>query len=131
ASTKLDDDFLRVPKLEVTGTNWVVYKDRFIWPIDVRGLTEHIEDGAGAPADPINRAPDADPLTAAQKKQEEEWKKELKTWKQGEAVVKQQIAGTIPYSLFMKIRNKSTALEIWKALGDEFQKKSRMVSVDL
>jgi len=32
-----------------------------------------------------------------------EWKKELKLWKQGEAIVKQQIAATIPDSLFMKI----------------------------
>ncbi|KAJ6521626.1 hypothetical protein DFH09DRAFT_1097612 [Mycena vulgaris] len=29
-STRLGDDFLRIPKLEVTGTNWVIYKDRFI-----------------------------------------------------------------------------------------------------
>jgi hypothetical protein len=32
-----------------------------------------------------------------------EWKKETKLWKQGEAIVKQQITGTIPDSLFMKI----------------------------
>ena len=49
----------------------------------------------------------------------------------GEAVVKQQIAATIPDSLFMKIQNKGTALEIWEALQGDFQNKSRMVSVDL
>ena len=48
-----------------------------------------------------------------------------------EAVVKQQIAATIPDSLFMKIQNKGTALEIWEALQGDFQNKSRMVAVDL
>jgi hypothetical protein len=60
-----------------------------------------------------------------------DWKADLKDWKQGEAVVKQQIAATIPDSLFMKIRDKGTALEIWVALQNDFQNKSRMVAVDL
>ena len=53
-----------------------------------------------------------------------EWKSELKGWKRGEAVVKQKIAAMIPNSLFMKIQDKGTALEIWKALQGEFQNKS-------
>jgi len=60
-----------------------------------------------------------------------EWKMVLKEWKQGEAVVKQQIAATIPDSLFMKIQNKGTALEIWEALQGDFQNKSQIVAVDL
>ena len=60
-----------------------------------------------------------------------EWRAELKEWKRGEAIVKQQIAATIPDSLFMKIRNQGTALEIWEALQSDFQNKSRMVAVDL
>jgi len=60
-----------------------------------------------------------------------EWKAELKEWKRGEAIMKQQIAATIPDSLFMKIRDKGTAVEIWEALKGDFQNKSRMVAVDL
>ncbi len=60
-----------------------------------------------------------------------EWQANMKIWKMGEAVVKQQIATTIPDSLFMKIRGKGNALEIWKALTADFQNKSQMVSVDL
>ena len=45
--------------------------------------------------------------------------------------MKQQIAATILDSLFMKIRGKTTALEIWNALSREFQNKSKMVLVDL
>ncbi|KAJ7127734.1 hypothetical protein C8R44DRAFT_616559, partial [Mycena epipterygia] len=133
-TTKLGDDFLRIPKLEVTGTNWVIYKDRFIWAVDARGLAEHLEPDA-APADPLALIRPTDDtelvLTAQQIVLETAWKKEMKIWQQGEAIVKQQIAGTIPDSLFMKIRGKTTATEIWMELSNEFQKKSRMVSVDL
>ncbi|KAJ7277624.1 hypothetical protein C8J57DRAFT_1060504, partial [Mycena rebaudengoi] len=136
-STKLGDDFMRIPKLDVSGNNWVIYKDRFLWATDARGLTDHLADDAAAPVDPLaahHVHAEGEPLvvlTAAQKKEEIEWKKDLKVWTQGEAIVKQQITGTIPDSLFMKIRNKKTALEIWSALANEFQKKSRMVSVDM
>ena len=71
------------------------------------------------------------PYTRDEEREIKEWKAELKEWKQGEAIVKQQIAATIPDSLFMKIRNKGTALEIWEALQRDFQNKSRMVAVDL
>src|SRR5277367_589203 len=49
----------------------------------------------------------------------------MKEWNQGEAIAKQQIASSIPDSLFMKVR------AIWTELENHFQKKSRMVSVDL
>ena len=133
STTKLGDEFLRVPKLDVAGINWVVYKDRFLWSIDARGLLDHLEGTEKEPADPITAEirSGEKPLDEAQLLVDAEWKKAVKEWRQGEAVVKQQIAGTIPDSLFMKIRGKGTAREIWDGLGDDFQKKSRMVSVDL
>jgi len=147
---KLGDDLMKVPKLDVASTNWVIYKDRFLWSIDARGLLEHVDGSGVEPKSPAVRKmvtqkkgggvgdPAVDemetveaPLSKGDEKKEEEWLKELKVWKQGEAVVKQQIAATIPDSLFMKIRGKSSALEIWESLADAFQARSRMVSVDL
>ena len=63
------------------------------------------------PADPIEPVirGGTTPLDAAMVLIDEEWKKKVKEWRQGEAVVKQQIAGTIPDSLFMKVRSKGTA----------------------
>src|SRR5271168_1374518 len=55
----------------------------------------------------------------------------MKEWNQGEAIAKQQIASSIPDSLFMKVRAKGTARAIWTELENHFQKRSRMVSVDL
>lgn len=53
------------------------------------------------------------------------------TWGRGEAIVKQLIASTIPDSLFMKVRNKGTAGEIWKSFAADFEQKLRSVSVNL
>ena len=148
-SMKLGDDLMKVPKLEVTGSNWVIYKDRFSWAIDARGLLEHIDGSAWEPIKPsivmkktaegleegaetgTGDSGAVEELTEADKKRLEEWTEKLRVWKLGEAVVKQQIAATIPDSLFMKIRGKGTAHEIWEALTKDFQNKSRMVSVDL
>ena len=131
-STKLGDEFLRIPKLDVSGTNWVIFKDRFTWALDARGILDHIEGSSAEPADLIT---DADrkkgPLTEEQTKLETDWKKEVKEWKQAEAIAKQQIASSIPDSLFMKVRAKGTAYEIWTELGKHFEKRSRMVSIDL
>ena len=41
--------------------------------------------------------------TLDNKKKLEMWWEKVKVWRQGEAVVKQQIVATIPDSLFMKI----------------------------
>jgi hypothetical protein len=145
---KLGDDLMRVPRLEVSGSNWVIYKDRFCWAIDARGLLEHVDGSGREPTRPTLGGKKAggsskdgestgegfemvEELTAEDERRLEVWKGKLRVWKHGEAVVKQQIAATIPDSLFMKIRTKGTAREIWEALMRDFQNKSRMVSVDL
>ena len=139
ASTKLGDEILRIPKLDVAGTNWVIFKDRFIWALDARCLLDHIDGTGGEPADPITKVARDNAkagekpvgLSAEQIRLDIEWKKDVKEWKQGEAVTKQQIASSIPDSLFMKVRAKGTAREIWTELENHFQKRSRMVSIDL
>jgi len=127
---KLSDDFMKIPKLDEAGKNWVIYKARFLWSIDARGKLEHVDGSAIAPADPITRTANQ-VLTPAEDVLNAEWRKELKTWNQGEAIVKQQIAATISDSQFMKICGKPTAYDIWDTLTREFENKSRTVSVDL
>jgi hypothetical protein len=39
---KLGNDLMKVPKLDIASSNWVIYKTRFSWAIDARGLLEHI-----------------------------------------------------------------------------------------
>jgi hypothetical protein len=135
---KLGNDLMKGPKLEAGGVNWVVYKDRFVWSIDTHGLLEHVDGSEREPVCPVKLwmvlKKDADgndtcktvlaTYTQEEERDIKEWKMVLKEWKQGEAVVKRQIAIMIPDSLFMKIQNKGTALEIWEALQGDFQNKS-------
>ena len=132
STTKLGDDFMKIPQLNVTGTNWVIYKDHILWAIDACGHLDHADGSTKEPVDPNLGCKDKmKALTVAEATAELEWNKELKTWKQGEAIVKQQIATTILDSLFMKIRGKGNALKIWSSLTNEFEKKSQSVTVDL
>ena len=132
STTKLGEDFMKIPWLNVAGTNWVIYKDHFLWAIDVRGHLNHVDGSTKEPVDPnLGHENKTKALTVAEAAAELEWNKELKTWKQGEAIVKQQIATTILDSLFMKIRGKGNVLEIWSSLTNEFEKKFQSVAVDL
>ena len=135
ASAKLGDKFMRIPKLDVSGTNWIIFKDCFIWALDAQGILDHINGTATEPAKPtfkpLAKGEVTTEQTAVQKKLEDEWKKEIKEWRQGEVIAKQQIASSIPDSLFMKMRAKGTTYDIWTELGKHFEKRSRMVSVDL
>src|ERR1700678_1487854 len=130
-TTKLGDDVLCIPKLDVSGSNWVIFKDRFLWSVDARGLTEHVNGTSQSPKDPLTSSVRLGVLSDAQKLVDKEWQKELGEWNQGEAIAKQQITNSIPNSLFMKIHSKPTAYDIWKDLEGHFQNRSRMVSVDL
>ncbi|KAI0665646.1 hypothetical protein C8Q78DRAFT_985958, partial [Trametes maxima] len=125
---KLGDDSVRVPKLELGGSNWVLYKDRLLWAADAKGYRDHLD---GTATEPV--APQATTDTAARTAAPGAvaYEAEMAEWRKGEANVKQLIASTIPDSLFMKIRMKPNARAIWEALAQEFERKSRMVSVDL
>jgi len=50
---------------------------------------------------------------------------------QKEAIVTQQIASTIPDSLYLKIKGKNSVKEAWDSLKDDFEKRSRMFTIDL
>ena len=126
-----EDSYLRVPKLNATGTNWVIFKDRLRFAADARGYLDHIDSADSAPVEPVL----AEDATTAQTRAHTEAMKlheeKLATWRKGEAVMKQLIVSSILDSLFTKIYGKTSAHEIWSALAADFEKKSCMVSVDL
>ena len=132
-STKLGNEFLRIPKLDVSGSNWVIFKECFIWALDARGIIDHIDGTSDEPTNPVSEAAQKrkEGLSAEEIKSDNEWKKELKEWKSGEAVAKQQITSSIPDSLFLKIHSNGSTFLIWKALEDHFQKRSQMVAINL
>jgi hypothetical protein len=94
-STKLGDEFLRIPKLDVSGTNWVIFKDRFTWALDARGILDHIDGSANEPADPIPAEERTkEPLSEEKAKLDLEWKKDVKEWKQGEAIANSDVTAS-------------------------------------
>jgi len=133
-STKLGDDFLHVPKLAADGENWVTYKDRLQWSIDARGLLGHLDGTEKKPVDPstlMGRGASWVPSTADEMKEIVVYNSTNKEWRMGEAVVKQQIASTIPDTLFIQIKGLATAKEIFTYLANMFKQRSRIVSVEL
>ena len=58
-NVKLGDGSVRVPKLELGGSNWVLYKDRLLWAADAKGYRNHLD---GTVTEPV--APQAQAATA-------------------------------------------------------------------
>ncbi|RDX47714.1 hypothetical protein OH76DRAFT_1316774, partial [Lentinus brumalis] len=124
------DESVRVPKLEANGANWVLYKARLTWAADAKGLAGHLDGTSLKPAAPPGAAGGTATATSPDPAMVQ-YKADLADWNKGEASVKQLIASTIPDSLFMKIRDQPTARDVWKKIAEAFEKKSRMVVIDL
>lgn len=144
STNKLGDDYLRVPRLDVLGSNWIIYKDRLRFAADARGYLAHLDNSKKAPVHPTepvplpsSPAPTSETVAtlAAKIMAYEEamvrFEKEDAVWRCGEGIVKQLIAGTIPDSLFIKVWTRTSAYEMWSTLSSKFQNKLRMVSVNL
>ena len=52
STTKLGEDFMKIPQLDITSTNWVIYKDRFLWAIDTCRHLDHVNGSMKEPVDP-------------------------------------------------------------------------------
>ncbi|KAF8834088.1 hypothetical protein BDN67DRAFT_915657 [Paxillus ammoniavirescens] len=133
-STKLGDDFLRIPKLMTDGENWVMYKERLQWSIDARGLVGHLDGTETMPVNPTTLAGRGEswtPGTPNELLEVEGYRKALKEWRIGKAVVKQQIAGTIPDTLFLQVKSLATANSIFMYLAKLFEQWSHIVSVKI
>src|SRR5271168_681789 len=128
-NSKLLEFFAHIPKLEIDGSNWVIFKDRFLFATAAGSLKGHI-DGSGKP--PVNPLPTpCVPLTEDQKAEMSEYSALLTKWEMEENIMKQALASVIPDSLFIEVRKMETALSMWDAVRNQREKKSRMVTVDM
>jgi gag-polypeptide of LTR copia-type len=127
---KLANDYLRVPKLPTDGKGFVVWKERLELSIKARGLYGYLDGTKIKPSDPPTR-PDNATLTQEEVSLNENYAKEIAIYLQEQAIVFQQIASTIPDSLYLKIKGKPTVKEAWDALKTDFEKRSRMITIEL
>ena len=118
---KLLEFFVRIPKLEIDGSNWVIFKDRFAFAAAAADLEKHI-DGTGTPPNPlIFTWTGPTPLTSDQITEYGEYEVKQSKWLMGEAVIKQAIATTI------EVCKEVMACLMWEAVQLKQEKKSWMV----
>ena len=131
-NSKLLEFFTHIPKLDIDGSNWVIFKDRFLFAAAAAGLKEHVKDDGKPPSaePPIAHRP-GQTLTDEQKEALREYQESVIRWEMEESIVKQALASVIPDSLFIEVRKQETVLEMWNAVKNQREKKSRMVTVDM
>ena len=52
-------------------------------------------------------------------------------WANEEAIAMDMIAASVPDPVFNQIKAKTTTMEVWNAIKDIYQSRSKMVTVDL
>ncbi|KAJ7602096.1 hypothetical protein DFH06DRAFT_1024242, partial [Mycena polygramma] len=133
STAKLGEYFAKLPACKADGTNWVFFRDRFLFAIDAAGLSDHFENGpfstAEAPAEPA--IVDAKNPTPEEIEANNKYLARRRFWKSEQAVIKQGLASVIPDSLFLKVKGAATAKAMWDKVKSEYEKKSKMVTVEL
>src|ERR1700678_1033216 len=130
-NSKILEFFAKIPKLEADGSNWVIFKDWFMFAAAAASLINHIDGTGTVPSPPVTCTMDSGALTQIQQGALDEYAAKLLRWRSGEAIVRQAIASMISDSLFLEVRKRESAKEMWDAVRDQREKKSRMVTVDL
>ena len=148
--SKLGNDFLRVVRLPADGKGFIVWKERLELSVRACGLYGYL-DGTVTKPDKPHEKPIESPVTAAvgpeaglegwgstseelmteQVSLIEKYTKDLNQYLQEQAIVFQQIASTIPNSLYLKIKGKPTMKEAWDALKADFKRRSHMITIEL
>ena len=65
--------------MEADGTNWVIFKDHFLFAAAAASLIQHI-DGTGAPPSLVTSVSGSDPSMADQKEVFDNYTAELSRW---------------------------------------------------
>jgi len=70
STTKLGEYFAKLPVYKADGTNWIFFRDCFLFAVDAAGLSDHFDDGpTGTTSEPTEpQVADPTNLTAKEKK---------------------------------------------------------------
>src|SRR5271168_3540097 len=94
ANGKILEFFAKIPRLETDGSNWVIFKDRFMFAAAAASLVSHVD---GTEAEPTLAAgfPRSGTLSDTQKAEYDIYTLKLARWQSNEAIIRQAIASTI------------------------------------
>ncbi|KAJ7906094.1 hypothetical protein B0H13DRAFT_2333783 [Mycena leptocephala] len=103
STAKLGD--AKLPACKADGTNWIFFRDRFLFAVDAAGLSDHFEDTpTGTAIEPAAPAVvDPNQPTAEESRAMAEYLQRRRFWKSKQAVIKQGIAPVIPDSLMQAL----------------------------
>jgi len=99
-----------MPKLDLTGSNWLIFSIHFEDALAVRDHWEHF-DGKTPKPTPAGTTPTTDE------------QKEIDAWDKEERIASYMLSQKLPDSAIMCIRKLTTVVEKWKAVKDEFSMK--------
>jgi len=110
----MSDDKIAITKLAADGGNWISYRDRMIWAFDNKRWSEHLTSAV---------VPTTWAAIGTVTPQER--------WDAEESSAKILIAASLPDHIFNRIKTKTNTKEIWDAIKEIYQKRSKMITVDL
>ena len=104
---KQGNNFFCVPRLPNDGKGFIIWKEHVELSIWAWGLYSHLDGTMTRPSD-LPTKPEGSTLTAEEVSLIEKHTRDLNQYLQEQAMVFQQIASTIPDSLYLKIKGKPT-----------------------
>src|SRR5882724_9433439 len=118
-------------KLTSNGSNWVTFKTCFLFAMAGRDVGGHFNRSDTAPPAPTLSTLDEIKWTTADRDRQQTHSLAVKKWKHNEHVACAQLAQVISDSLLITIQHAGTMADMWQIIITEFDRKGRMVQVDL
>ena len=112
-----DDLKISITKLVADGSNWVTYRDRMLWAVDSRDLSQHLT--SASMTQTYIDAGNIGTLTPQMR------------WNHDQAAVKQLIAISVPDTVFNSIKAGATAKDVWDALKKLYEGRTMLITIDL
>ena len=113
----MGDERNQLERLLPDGTNWVSYRDRFMWVIEGHDWQDHLTH------DTITQAYiDLGPVNNVQPP---------RRWMLDDRAVKTLISSSVPNPVFSQIKSHTAAKDVWNALKTLFEGRSALCLVDL
>jgi gag-polypeptide of LTR copia-type len=96
-----------LPKLDIEGDNWVMYRDRLLWTMKHNNIKIHITNET-APADYISKG------KVGSLEPQEQWECE-------EYSIRQVLGNTMPDKAFSQIKDTDSVKDAWDILKSAYQ----------
>ena len=122
-----------LPRLAEDGSNWVTYKERILNNLTSKGLMRHIRGMARQPVQLIERngsfyrPNELSPLSDEDLEKHED---SVDSYDQKEAQVREIIYETVSKSVFLDIKDESSAARVWSKLVAIHETKGTMTYTD-